>query len=226
MKLSKSVINILYAVCFLLALGAIFKQAFAYRGLVLRAAEFDTAKKVALTFDDGPHPIYTPRLLDELKKRDIKATFFVTGENVENNREIVQRMYSEGHLIGNHTYSHIQLTSYNREEFCSEITRTNEVIYDITGMQVNYVRPPYGAWDKALETRLNMFPVLWNVDTLDWCSKSPIEIARRALSDVEEYDIILMHDYYSTSVEAATIIIDELTQRGYKFVTVDEVLFE
>jgi peptidoglycan/xylan/chitin deacetylase (PgdA/CDA1 family) len=226
MKISGYVVNILYVVCFCLALGAIFRQISVYKSLMSKAAAYTEPKKVALTFDDGPHPVYTTRLLDALGERGVKATFFVTGENALNNTDIIKRMYEEGHLIGNHTYSHLQLTSYNRDKFRQELVKTNDIIYEATGQIVSYVRPPYGTWDKKLESELNMFPVLWTIDTLDWCSSSPYVIAARVLNNVGENDIILMHDYYSTSVEAAVIVVDELLGRGYEFVTVEGVMFE
>lgn len=127
----------------------------------------EDVKKIAITFDDGPHPSYTEQLLDGLKERGIPATFFVTGEHAELHPDIIERMFKEGHLIGNHTYSHIQLTKNNREKFKDELVRTNEILKEITGEEVQYVRPPYGSWDKSFEKELNMFPVLWTVDTLD-----------------------------------------------------------
>ena len=102
-------------------------------------------KRAALTFDDGPHPVYTAHLLDELKKRGVKATFFVTGEHAELHPDLIKRMHDEGHLIGNHTYSHIQLTSSNKNQFKEELIQTNEILHDITGAEVQYVRPPYGS---------------------------------------------------------------------------------
>ena len=111
-------------------------------------------KKIALTFDDGPHPYYTEQLLDGLKERGVKATFFVTGEHAKLHADIIKRMSEDGHLIGNHTYSHMQLGKTNREEFKEELVQTNEVIKGITGEEVIYVRPPYGSWDKELETEL------------------------------------------------------------------------
>lgn len=183
-------------------------------------------KKIALTFDDGPHPTYTEKLLDGLKKRGVKATFFVTGEHAELHPEILQRMHEEGHLIGNHTYSHIQLCTCNREEFKRELERTNGVIEKITGEEVLYVRPPYGSWDKSLEKELNMFPVLWTVDPTDWSCMNAELVTSRVVTKVKENDIILLHDYYRTSVEAALAIVDELMKEGYEFVTVDELLIE
>ena len=121
------------------------------------------AGKVALTFDDGPHPKYTAELLDGLKERGVHATFFVTGEHAEQYPELIKRMSEEGHLIGNHTYSHIQLKKSNHEKFKEELIKTNEIISDITGRDVTFVRPPYGTWEKKFETELNLFPVLWNI---------------------------------------------------------------
>ena len=190
------------------------------------AGEEAEPKKIAISFDDGPHPSYTEQLLDGLKKRGVKATFFVTGEHAALHPDIIRRMSREGHLIGNHTYSHIQLNASNREQFKEELLRTNEVISEITGEEVLYVRPPYGSWDKTLEAELNMFPVLWTVDPLDWCSSDAYAIVRKVVREAEENDIILMHDYYDTSVTAALEIVDELQAQGYEFVTVEEILFD
>ena len=183
-------------------------------------------RRVALTFDDGPHPYYTEQLLDGLKERGVKATFFVTGEHAKLHPDVIQRMYEEGHLIGNHTYSHIQLRKNNQEAFREELIRTNEVIGEITGGEVLYVRPPYGSWDKSFEKELNMIPVLWTIDPLDWCSHDASCVADKVLKKVKENDIILLHDWYDTTVEAAFQIVDELKEKGYLFVTVEELLFD
>ena len=183
-------------------------------------------RKIALTFDDGPHPSYTEELLDGLKERGVHATFFVTGEHAQLHPDIIRRMQEEGHLIGNHTYSHIQLRKGNREVFKEELIKTNEILEEITGQEVVYVRPPYGSWDKSFEKELNMFPVLWTVDPLDWCSSNADCIAQKIVSKVDENDIILMHDYYKSSVEAALKAVDELLEEGYTFVTVEEILFD
>ena len=190
------------------------------------AGEEDVAKKIALTFDDGPHPRYTEQLLDGLKERKVVATFFVTGENAQNYPNIIRREQEEGHLIGNHTYSHIQLTSGNRETFREELVKTNEILENITGEKVSFVRPPYGSWDKSFEKELNMFPVLWNIDPLDWCSHNAECIAAKVVENAGDGDIILMHDYYDTSVTAALEVVDVLQKRGFQFVTVEEILFD
>lgn len=191
-----------------------------------KSVEEGDKKKIALTFDDGPHPHYTEQLLDGLKKRGVKATFFVTGEHAEKHPEVIKRMSEEGHLIGNHTYSHIQLKAGNKEVFKEELIRTNEIITGITGEEVLYVRPPYGSWDKTFETELNMFPVLWTVDPLDWCSSNVDRITQKVVSKAGENDIILMHDYYPSTITAALKVVDELLEQGYEFVTVDEILFD
>ncbi len=193
---------------------------------VIENTEPENVKKIALTFDDGPHPTYTPLLLDGLAKRKVKATFFITGENAEAYPELVKRMQEEGHLIGNHTYSHIQLTQGNREKFKGELVKTNEIIEEITGQGVTYVRPPYGSWDKSFEKELNMIPVLWNIDPLDWCCNDASCVIRKVESAAGEDAIILLHDSYPSTVTAALQIVDDLQQRGYVFVTVEEILFD
>ena len=196
------------------------------KGNVSENIESEERKQIALTFDDGPHPYYTEQLLDGLKERGVVATFFVTGEHAVLHPDVIKRMQEEGHLIGNHTYSHIQLRSNNREEFKAELVRTNEVLKEITGEDVIYVRPPYGSWDKSFEQELNMIPVLWTVDPLDWCSDDVACVVRSVTEKVEENDIVLMHDYYDSTVTAALRIVDELLEEGYEFVTVEELVFE
>ncbi|MDR0948824.1 MAG: polysaccharide deacetylase family protein, partial [Lachnospiraceae bacterium] len=142
----------------------------AYSQEVQNSDDVEELKKVAITFDDGPHPVYTKQLLDGLEKSGAKATFFLMGQNVELYPELVERMSEDGHLVGNHTYSHLGLTSTNHDEFMDEISATNELIEEIIGTVPQYLRPPYGTWDKSLEDDLNMFPVLWTIDPLDWCS--------------------------------------------------------
>ena len=183
-------------------------------------------KKVALTFDDGPHPRYTEQLLEGLRKRNVRVTFFVLGQSAEMYPDLIQEMAQDGHLIGNHTYSHIQLTRRNGQLFAEELQKTDAVIYEITGQHTEFVRPPYGAWDKRYEESLNMIQVLWNVDPLDWCCSDAGTVVSRVLEKTNENSIILLHDVYASSVEAALAIIDELSARGYEFVTVDEIILD
>ena len=183
-------------------------------------------RRIALTFDDGPHPYYTDLLLDGLAERGVKVTFFLLGENIEGREDVIRRMSEEGHLIGNHTFYHVDINSLSMEEACAEIRDTSEAIRAITGQQVEYVRPPYGNWNKELECQVMMIPVFWTLDTLDWKVKNTDRIVREVLEDVEENDVILMHDSYRTTVEAALRIVDELQKQGYEFVTADELILE
>ena len=183
-------------------------------------------KRVALTFDDGPHPYYTAQLLDGLKERNVKATFFVLGEHAAQYPDLIRRMSEEGHLVGNHTYSHIQLGQNNAEKFKQELIKTNQLLEELTGQEIQYVRPPYGTWDRKFERELNMFPVLWTVDPLDWSTKNTDSIVRGVESRVKDSAIILLHDEYMTTVTAALRIVDDLQAQGYAFVTVEELLLD
>ena len=138
--------------------------------VIYEEESMENSPKIALTFDDGPHPYYTEQLLDGLQERGAKASFFVLGKQAQAYPELIKRMQDEGHLVGNHTYNHIQLGQGNREEFKEELIKTSEVLTELTGEETQYVRPPYGSWDKSFETELMMFPVLWTVDPMDWCS--------------------------------------------------------
>ena len=189
-------------------------------------AEKTIAAKVALTFDDGPHPVYTPELLDGLKERGVCATFFVVGENIPGNEEILKRMDAEGHLIGNHTYSHVKLSELDTARACAEVEKTNALICEVTGKEPEFIRPPFGEWKKTMECSLEMIPVLWDVDPLDWTTKNIALVVERVLKDTKPGNIILLHDYYQSSVDAALEIVDALMERGYKFVTVDELILE
>lgn len=195
-------------------------------GRISRAVTEDVKPRIALTFDDGPHPVYTPKLLDGLKERNVKATFFVVGKNIEGREDIIKRMDEEGHLIGNHTYDHVKITGLPEEEACAQITKTSELVKEITGKNTEFVRPPFGAWDKKLECGFEMFPVLWSIDPLDWTTKNVDAVVQKVLSRAEENSIILLHDYYDSSVEAALKIVDALLERGFEFVTVDELVLE
>ena len=191
----------------------------------IRAEKTITAK-VALTFDDGPHPVYTPQLLDGLNERGVHATFFVVGKNILGNEALLKRMETEGHLIGNHTYSHVKLSELDIARACAEVEKTNALICEVTGKEPEFIRPPFGEWKKAMECSFEMIPVLWDVDPLDWTTKNTALVVERVLKDTKAGDIILLHDYYQSSVDAALGIVDALTERGYKFVTVDELILE
>ena len=185
-------------------------------------------RAVALTFDDGPDSETTPLLLEGLRDRNVRATFFLIGENIEkdNNRDIVEKMHEDGHIIGNHTYHHVDLSALNREDAHRELAVTDNLIREITGEEVLFVRPPFGAFPDELSEELDKLYVKWTVDPLDWTTDNTEEIVRRVVTDVQENDIILLHDCYMSSVEAAFQIIDILQAEGYEFVTADRLLIE
>ena len=194
--------------------------------LVLPEEEKTEKKRIALTFDDGPHPIYTPQMLELLKEEQVPATFFLLGENVELYGDVVKEIAKEGHLIGNHTYHHVQITSLSLEEACKEIQETSDLIEELTGTGTEYVRPPFGTWNEELEERLNLIPVMWSIDTKDWTTQNVDWIVRETVKHAEDHDIILMHDSYQSTVDAVKRVIEQLEAEGFEFVTVDEIIMD
>lgn len=180
---------------------------------------------VALTFDDGPGRS-TEKLLDGLKERNVKATFFLVGENIEGNEEIVKRMYDEGHLIGNHTFSHVQLTAVSEGKALEEVNETNEAIEAITGVRPYYIRPPYGMLSQCMAEEIDMQSVLWTVDPEDWNTSDCGAVVRHVVKNAKNGDIILMHDIFDSSVTAALEIVDRLKEKGYVFVTADQLILD
>lgn len=186
--------------------------------------------KIALTFDDGPHPKITPEILDLLKKYDIKATFFVIGVNVDNYSASLERAIDEGHEIGNHTNSHSILKSMNIEKIKEEIELCENKILKYTDEKTKILRPPCGLYDETLIKIANQFDykiILWNIDTHDWAHMSTNEIVKKVSNNVKGGDIILCHDYISGenhTIEALEIIIPMLIKNGFEFVTVSQLL--
>lgn len=176
--------------------------------------------------DDGPNPDYTPELLDELKKRGVPATFFVLGAEVEQYPQLVRRASEEGHLIGVHSYKHVNLRQLSDQQAVEQVNRTNEAIHAACGQYASYIRPPYGCWKEDLDYEVQMVEVLWDIDPRDWATTSADLVVQRVLQDVEENSIILLHDASESSVRAACMIIDRLQAQGYTFVTVEELLME
>lgn len=180
---------------------------------------------VALTFDDGPGQS-TEKLLDGLKERNVKATFFLVGENIEGNEDIVKRMYDEGHLIGNHTFSHVQLTAVPEAQALDEVNDTNAAIEAVTGVRPYYIRPPYGMISQCMSEEIDMQCVLWTVDPEDWNTSDCNAVVRHVVKNARNGDIILMHDIFDSSVTAALEIVDRLKERGYVFVTADQLILD
>lgn len=201
----------------------------AFVGILERQDEKNSVsgeKYVALTFDDGPHRIYTERLLDGLRERDVKASFFLLGDNIPGNERLVRRMAKEGHLVGVHCLHHVDMTKIESDEACREILETGRRIQELTGTMPEYIRPPYGAWSEELEECVGMLPVFWDIDTLDWKSQDVQAVVAEIRRRVGRHQIVLLHDVFSSSVEAALEAIDALSQEGYVFVTVDELLID
>lgn len=181
-------------------------------------------KLVALTFDDGPHPDYTGPLLDGLKERGVKATFFLVGTQIQYAPELVPRMAQEGHQIGVHTYSHVPVNGLEQEEFRLQVEGTRRLICSLLGERELWLRPPYGILDENAQNWADGPIILWSVDPEDWKDNKVKRIKEHIVAHVRDGDIILMHDIYPSSVEAALEVVDELQKQGCRFVTVAELL--
>lgn len=185
--------------------------------------------KIALTFDDGPHPRYTDEILKILEEFDCKATFFVVGENVRANPKLVKAAYEAGHEIGNHTDTHAMLNNLTLAKTCLEVNRCAKAVEEVIGVKPRVFRPPGGAYsDQKIETITEMGYrcVLWSQDSRDWTCPSVETAVNNALKDLSGGAILLFHDFNgakSPTPEALRRIIPELKNRGYEFVTVSEL---
>lgn len=183
---------------------------------------------IAMTFDDGPSTENTPRLLEILKQRNIKATFFLIGQNVAANPDIVRRILAEGHEVGNHSWTHPQLSKLSDDRVTAEITKTQDAIKDASGYSPTLLRPPYGAiTPRQREWIANQFGlniILWSVDPFDWKRPGASVITQRILSQVRPGAIILSHDIHKQTVDAMPATLDALIAKGYKFVTVSQLI--
>ncbi|WP_422661286.1 polysaccharide deacetylase family protein [Paenibacillus sp. EC2-1] len=180
-------------------------------------------KRVALTFDDGPHPKNTLKILDLLDKYDAKATFFMLGNRVDFYPEIVKEIADQGHELGNHTWNHKDLTTLSKVEGIKEVERTNQAIKSAAGRESTAFRPPYGAVNKQVQSAISSPAVFWTIDTLDWKSRNPDAILNIVQENIRDGSIILMHDIHATTVEAVEPILKYLKNEGYKFVSVSEL---
>lgn len=185
-------------------------------------------KYVALTFDDGPNPQHTPRLLDMLRRRNVKATFYVIGKSVAAHPEIVRRTVAEGHEIGNHTWNHPNLKTLSDDKVSWELDKTRDAIISATGVQPRTMRPPYGSLamhQREWIYRKYGYPtVLWDVDPLDWKKPGSSVVAHRLISGTRNGSILLVHDLHGQSVDAIPQTIDALLRQGYQFVTVSQLI--
>lgn len=186
-------------------------------------------KLIALTFDDGPSPSNTPRLLDGLAQRGVQATFFLVGSMVESRPDLAERIAGEGHQIGVHTYDHASSTGLrglSREGFEQQVGVTARLLTQLTGQTEFALRPPYGFVDDGVLAWSPGPVVLWSVDPEDWKYRDAARVARHIISNAEDGAIILLHDIFSTSVDAALEVVDALQAEGYRFVTVDRLFVE
>ena len=165
-------------------------------------------------------------MLEVLEEAQVPATFFILGQNIEGHEELVKEIAEKGHLIGNHTFHHVQITGLPAEQAYEEIEETSQLIEELTGKSTEYVRPPFGTWNEGLESNLDLIPVMWTIDTLDWTTQNVDSIVNHVVKNAGENDIILMHDSYKSTVQATERIIRLLKADGFEFVTVDEVLFD
>lgn len=185
-------------------------------------------KRIALTFDDGPHPEFTPRFLALLAEKKVKATFFLLGPNVEKNPEIVKEIVAGGHEVANHSWSHPILNKLKPEKIREELEKTSQAIADASGAKVRLMRPPYGSVNKKVEEicdSLGVRIICWNIDTDDWRKTTTKEkMVETIKKNIRDGSIILMHDRFEKSYETTAEIIDTLRAQGYEFVTVGELL--
>jgi peptidoglycan/xylan/chitin deacetylase (PgdA/CDA1 family) len=186
---------------------------------------FNTAENIHLTFDDGPHPIATPRVLQELENRNIKATFFLLGQNVQKFPELVHQIHAQGHQIGNHSFTHNNLFFKNKIFVRDKILRTKEMLESIIGKHSQYFRPPYGYfnWSTLSVLRdIGFTCVLWNVDSKDYRLNSKINVSRRVIHKTKNGSILLLHDNLETSQRIDTylpVILDALLKKEFIFKT-------
>jgi peptidoglycan-N-acetylglucosamine deacetylase len=183
---------------------------------------------IALTFDDGPHGTNTPRLLDMLKQRKVKATFFVVGQCVAEYPEIAKRIVAEGHEIANHSWSHPQLTRMGEGGVTEQLGKTHDVVKQTTGVAMTLLRPPYGAFTPNQQgwahRQWGYKCILWDVDTLDWKIRNAGHVQSYILSHTGPGSIILTHDIHKTTIDAMPGSIDGLLAKGFQFLTVSELL--
>ena len=188
------------------------------------------SKKVALTFDDGPHPRYTPKILNLLKEYNITATFFIIGINAQNYPDALKQIVASGCEIANHTFTHKNIRNMTESEIEKEILRCEQTIYNLTGIKTSLFRPPEGACvaqAKNAVSTLNYNMILWSLDTMDWAHTPSDIIINDIVKNISDGDIILMHDYVSspnTTLDALRSIIPILLEEGYEFVTVSNLI--
>lgn len=181
-------------------------------------------KRVALTFDDGPHPTVTPQILNLLDQYNAKATFFMLGQRVKNSPEIAKDVLNRGHEIGNHTWGHPVLTRIGTEQVLNEYHSTNNIIHEVLGQYPTVFRPPYGAINDHVTSLLNLPVIMWSIDTYDWKHRNANQLLPHVQYVMHNNAIILMHDIHQSTADGLESVLAYLQQQGYQFVTVSEIL--
>ena len=181
-------------------------------------------KYVALTFDDGPRADTTGWLLEQLELREVPATFFMVGRRIPGNEDLIRQMKEQGCQVGVHTYDHVDVTGLSQADFDQQIGKTRTLLREILGEEAFWLRPPYGFVDEGVRAWSDGPIILWSVDPEDWKDHNAARIAAAVTEQVKDGDIILLHDIYHSSVDAAVQIVDELLRRGFCFVTVEDLL--
>ncbi len=218
-----------------IALAVLLLGAFSLRSVaetnVYRKKD-SVGKKIALTFDDGPHPRLTPKILGILEKYGVRATFFVIGQNAQNYPDAMRLLVSSGCEVGYHTFTHKNMRLMSEEDITLELERSRTLLEHDFGTRAEVLRPPQGQYSESLSqvaSRYGYDIILWSIDTRDWAHTPAEQIAHNIISCASEGDIILMHDYvsgYSPTCDALEIFIPEMQRRGYEFVTVSELIKE
>ena len=179
---------------------------------------------VALTFDDGPHSRNTDDIVNIFSKYNAHATFFMLGSNVVKYPDVVKRVYDAGHEIGIHTWNHKELTKLSSDEVKNEVNNTATEIEKITGKRPTLVRPPYGSINENVKNSIDNPLILWNIDSLDWKSRDKEKIVPLVVNNVQDGDIILLHDIHSTTIPAVEEILKYLIENDYQVITVSQML--
>lgn len=185
--------------------------------------KYKKEKYIALTFDDGPDKVITNKVINALKENDAHATFFMIGNKISDNKEIILRQLSLGNEMGSHSFDHKNLTNITKNELYYELNKTNKDYKNITGEDILYVRPPYGSLNRKTRHIINKPIILWDIDTEDWDSKDPIKISNHVIKNAKDGDIILMHDVYPSTLEALKIMLPVLKEEGFNMVTISEM---
>lgn len=184
----------------------------------------DNRKRVALTFDDGPHPKVTQQILDILDEFDAKATFFMLGKNIEKYPDITKDVHARGHEIGNHTWTHPLMTKLSLEEAIDEYTKTEALIVQTIGENATVFRPPFGATNDAIKTEIALPSVNWSIDTLDWKHRNPQQTLKILKANMHNNAIVLLHDIHQPTADGLRAVMQYLDDAGYEFLTLSEVM--